>query len=40
VILNIIEASAMNVPALWGQAAFVFGLVAIGMVFIFFAKER
>jgi hypothetical protein len=36
-----IEATGvMQVPEIWGMAAFAFGVVAIGGVFLFFTKER
>lgn len=39
-ILGIIEAGVMQVPEIWGMAAFVLGVIGIGAVFLYFTKER
>jgi len=41
VIFGLIEASGvMQVPAIWGMAAFVGGIVCLGGVFFYFTRER
>lgn len=39
-IFKIIEAGVMQVPEIWGMAAFALGVIGIGTVFLFFTKER
>jgi hypothetical protein len=41
VIFNLIEASGvMQVPLIWGIAAFAGGIVFLGGVFVYFTRER
>ncbi len=38
-ILSVMANSALNVPSMWGAAAFAFGIVAILVVFVYFSKR-
>ena len=39
VILSVMASGAMNVPAIWGVAAFAFGIVAFLAIFLYFSKR-
>ncbi len=38
-ILNVMLNSALNVPPIWGAAAFAFGVVAFLAIFLYFSKR-
>lgn len=38
-ILNVMARSAMNVPSIYGTAAFGFGIVAFLAIFLYFSKR-